>query len=245
MGSIRLKTLTNRGELPNMYTVGLRMDLLMAIKHKDMEALYSLLESGIDLNPPSIEGTYLSWAWGRFGSYDFDIVKLLIAHGAAINDTSHPSIICAAGRGKLEELAYVVERGADVNARDEAGHSALWHSVYGECVDEANWLIEAGLRLDWHGEQALQLAASTGSLPLVKLLLERGIHADARTVGGEEHSNSPLQQAAMYDHEETATYLLEQGADPLLCNDWGQNAYELARVNKLPAMMTLIRAYEK
>lgn len=226
-----------------MHSVGLRMDLLMAIKHKDLEALYSLLESEIDLNPPSVEGTYLSWSWGRFGSYDFDIVKQLIARGAALNDASHPSIVCAAGRGKLEELAYVVERGADVNAVDEAGHSALWHAIYGECTEEAQWLIEAGLRLDWHGKQALQLAASTGCVALVKLLLAQGIHPDARTVGGDERSNSPLHQAVMYGHEETVAYLLEQGADPSLCNDWGQNAYEIARLNKQPEIMKLIQRH--
>ncbi|QKS47759.1 ankyrin repeat domain-containing protein (plasmid) [Paenibacillus cellulosilyticus] len=235
---------TNRGELPNMYTVGLRMDLLMAIKHKDLEALYPLLDSGIDLNPPSMEGTYLSWAWGKFGSYDFDIVKRLIAHGAALNDATYPAIICAAGRGKLDELAYVVERGADVNAVDEAGHSALWHAVYGECAKEVQWLIEAGLKLDRHGEQALQLAASIGHLAIVKLIIERGVHCDARTVGDADRSYTPLHQAVMYGHEETAAYLLELGANPALYNDFGQNAYDLAKLNKLPAMMLLVQRYE-
>ncbi|GMK41888.1 hypothetical protein PCCS19_49470 [Paenibacillus sp. CCS19] len=227
-----------------MYTVGLRTDLLMAIKHKDLEALYSLLGSGVDLNPPSMEGTYLSWAWGKFGSYDFDVVKLLIEHGAALNDRSLPAITCAAGRGKLSELAYVVERGADVNAVDEAGHSALWHAVYGAYIEEVKWLLDAGLRLEQHGVQALRLAASIGSLPMVKLLIERGVHPDARASRDADDSYTALHQAVMYGHKETAAFLLEQGADPAICNDSGQNAYDIAKLNELPSMVKLIRRYE-
>mgnify|MGYP001254018713 CR=1 FL=1 len=227
-----------------MYTVGLRTDLLMAIKHKDLEALYSLLDGGVELNPPSMEGTYLSWAWGKFGSYDFEVVKLLIERGAAVNDASFPAIIGASGRGKLEELVYVMERGADINAADEAGHSALWYAVYGECLAEAQWLIEAGLSLDRHGVPALQLAASIGSLSIVKLLTERGVHPDARTSQDADSSYTALHRAVMYGHKEVAAYLLEQGADPLLCNICGQNAYDLAKLNEQSSMAKWIRRYE-
>lgn len=227
-----------------MYTVGLRTDLLMAIKYKDLEALHSLLDGGVELNPPSMEGTYLSWAWGKFGSYDFDVVKLLIEQGAALNDASYPAIIGAAGRGKLNELAYVIERGADINAVDEAGHSALWHAVYGECLEEAQWLIGTGLSLDQHGTQAMQLAASIGSLPIVKLLTEHGIQPDARSMQDADSSYTALHRAVMYGHKETAAYLLEQGANPALCNDFGQNAYDLAKLNDQFSMAKLIRRYE-
>ncbi|EFM11389.1 Ankyrin [Paenibacillus curdlanolyticus YK9] len=225
-----------------MKTAVLQDQMMLAIKQKDKAAVCQLIvEQGLELNPLSAEGTYLSWAWGRFGGYDFELIQLLIEHGAELNDPSFPAIVCAAGRGKLEELKYVLDRGADVNAANPLGHSAMWHAVYGEFVEEAELLLEAGLRLDVHGEKSLVLAASIGSLPFVKLLVERGVPVDG--LGDKDgDGGAPLHQAAMYGHLEVVQYLLHQGADVTVRNNYGQTARDVAELNEQADIAALLKS---
>jgi len=45
---------------------------------------------------------------------DFLIVKLLFKNQADLNDIQFPSIVAASRRGKIEEIQYVLDRGADI-----------------------------------------------------------------------------------------------------------------------------------
>jgi ankyrin repeat protein len=59
---------------------------------------------------------------------DLEMVKLLIAHGADVNQANFrgatPLMGAAVGRN-ASVVKYLIEKGADVNARDKDGHTAL------------------------------------------------------------------------------------------------------------------------
>lgn len=77
-----------------------------------------------DLSPIPGYGTYLDRAWLHRHEYSFDIVKLLIEYGESLNYPGYPSIVMAARRGKYDEIQFVLDRGADINAVTHTGVSA-------------------------------------------------------------------------------------------------------------------------
>ena len=89
-------------------------------------------------------------------------------------------LMYAALYGNVESCKLLLDRGAAVNARNDAGGTALMYAV--DDVAKTKLLLERGadpnLR-SGEGRTALMIAvANSGSFPVVKLLLEKG--ADAK-----------------------------------------------------------------
>jgi ankyrin repeat protein len=220
-------------------------ELIAAFKHKDRETVKAIVSSGFDLNSKLRGVTYLEYAWRHFGDYDFDIIKLLLEHGAQINDPSVPSITLASGRGAINELQYVLDLGADINAIDHVGTSALSSAAYEGHVEEAKFLLRSGLDLERHGGKALQIAARRGQMEMVRLLVEEGANINYQVF--HEHADksaTPLHNAALFGHLPIVKYLLEHGADPTLKDYYGDRAFSNAKRQKYTEIMKLIAAYE-
>lgn len=224
----------------------LNQEMIKAFKEKDIGTVIALIASGIDLNyraPGS--GTYLNYAWSGFGEYDFEIVKLLIDNGAELNNPSLPAIVDASRRGRIEEIQYILDRGANINAVSHVGTSALWHAAYSGNVGLIEFLLRAGLDIVQHGGIALQVASSRGSLEIVQYLLDEKVDINYRVL--EKHSdlsNTPLHNAVLFGHLHIARFLLEQGADPTLKNAFAYRPYSIAVSQKNNEMMELIASYE-
>lgn len=221
-------------------------ELINAFKNKDIKSVKSLIVSGIDLNyrTPGTD-TYLGFAWGYYRDYDFNIVKLLIENGAEINHPLSPSITLASGRGRIDEIQYVLDRGADINAISSVGTSALWRAAYNGHIDEIKFLLRSGLDIDMHGGHALQIAASRGKIEIVQLLVEEGANINYQDfVKHPDKTNTPLHYAALFGHLQITCFLLEKGADPTLKNHYGYRAFLIAKSQKNKEIMDLIASYE-
>jgi ankyrin repeat protein len=111
----------------------------------------------------------------------------------------------------LRTVRALLERGADVNAGNAAGRSALLFAVERGRNDAAALLAERGADVnaaDRNGAFPLLSAACSGNAGLVSLLADRG--ADVRTAhpGG----RTPLMCAAQGGHTAVVLQLLERGA---------------------------------
>lgn len=216
-----------------------------ALKRNDFEAVKALLVNGFDLTPIPGFGTYLDRAWSyRYHTeYDFEIVKLLIEYGESLNYPGLPSIYMAAMHGNLEEMQYVLDRGADINAITHTKVSALWTSAYDNKKEVVQFLIDAGIDLKAHGGTALQIAAFRGQLDIVKILLDAGSDINYQCFEGHpDLSYTPLHKAA-YGQLSVVQYLLEAGADTRLKNLYGERAVHVARSNN-KEIADLISKYE-
>lgn len=118
-----------------------------------------------------------------------DAVRLLIKHGAAVNDVSqsgHTALHSAAQYTNMEPIQVLVEAGADLEAGDMAGQKPLHYAAggsYSETIspDAALALLNLGAEVNAQtdcAETALHLAAGRagqpGSVQVVDLLLRRG-----------------------------------------------------------------------
>lgn len=128
----------------------------------------------------------------------------LIFHYAALGNLKHPTM-----------LAYLKERGADINHCDEKLGTPLTLGMFKGDVDEqfARWLIKEGADVTTHapsGERstALHKAAEFGSLDLIKLILDKGGHTlfDKKDV----KNATPLLIAAEHGREDVVELFLGQ-----------------------------------
>lgn len=145
-------------------------------------------------------------------------ISLLSALGAVlagpptVHAQSAPAIIEALRAGDLETVSTLVAEGADVNAPQGDGATALHWAAHRNDLDVATLLIEAGADVNTAntlGATPLWLAAINGSAPMVERLLESGADPDVSLKMGE----TPLMTAARSGDLRTVELLLEYGAD--------------------------------
>lgn len=168
-----------------------------------------MVERGVPLNDRvtnnNVNFTLLGYAVEQGKPSDVDY---LLSHGARM----YPLLVERANPRMLEHL---LDRGFDVNSRDEDGRSPL------------HYVLE---REEMHGTHDGRESAL--------VLLARGANINAR----DSHNQTLLHLAAEYPEKEWVRFLLNHGADPNI-HDWGHfTPYDIARDSKWP---DLCRAMEK
>ena len=175
--------------------------------------------------------------------------SLLAANPAALNDTTWTAArtpLHAAIRGQRPEVArLLIERGADVNARDRDGVSVLSTAALLGQTEIATLLIDRGADLredvDRRGLGPLHMAASRGHAEVVSLLLARGAPLEGRQPEGV----TPLHLAASRGRLAAAQVLVTAGADPNARSrtDWAPTPLLGALRGAGPEMVELLLAH--
>lgn len=121
------------------------------------------------------------------------------------------ALFAATGRGDLDRVEFVLSRGADVNAKDPYGGTALISAVNQKRVDIAELLVKNGADpelADAEGNRPLGLAATKNLQDMVDMLLKYGAGIDSTDSDG----MTPLMLAAKEGHSSLVNSLLEKGA---------------------------------
>jgi ankyrin repeat protein len=128
-------------------------------------------------------------------------------------DASAAGVATAAREGDVSSVRDQLNAGADVNALESDGTSALLWAAYHSSLELAQLLLDAGADpnvANGFGVTPLLQASRIGDAAMVRLLLERG--ADVRTAARE--GETPLMAAARTGNAEAVQLLLEHGSDP-------------------------------
>ena len=145
------------------------------------------------------------------------------AAGAPSESAVDASLVDAAEQGRAALVRVLVDGGADVNATQVDGMTALHWAVYHDDAATARLLVHAGADADAgnrYGVRPLALAATNANADIVRLLLEAGADANASLLGGE----TVLMTAARTGSPEAVDALVAHGADPDARERRGQTA---------------------
>ncbi|MEN9705815.1 MAG: hypothetical protein RLZZ393_1694, partial [Pseudomonadota bacterium] len=145
-----------------------------------------------------------SFAWKALST-----VLLSVMAGTAY---SQAEIVDAASRGDKAEIERLLKSGADVNAQQLDGATALQWAAYRGDAALAERLLKAGAKpglANHNGATPLWLAASRGEASVVRALLKGGADANEKLPLGRR----PLMLAARAGSVDAVRALLERGAE--------------------------------
>jgi RNA polymerase sigma factor (sigma-70 family) len=174
-------------------------ELVRASVEGDLATVRKLVESGADVNSTDEHGM------GPLLTFTPSVTEYLLSKGAdpnrQKNESSAPVLVGVAYMNNLECVRLLLEAGADPNAVNECGETALHSSL-----THANESVSAA---DRHA--VVQLLIKHGADPnrrTIPGMITQGFWRDTRTRG-----ETPLHRAAAFASEETVKFLLEAGAD--------------------------------
>ncbi len=208
--------------------------LHLAVRNGNLAMVNALLDAGADVNVLSAHGTALhaprsGWDW-------FAIVDVLLEAGMDVNlvgeehaTTMLMESLSVRWSDSSAQLALrFLARGADPNARDGDGRTAL-HKAFLKGPDVYRVLLDAGAEataVDDRGTSPLHLVAGGGRQGVIPMLVEAGADLDLLNGNGQ----APLHLAVGHFQENLARVaeLLEAGADPSLRTEDGDTPLHLA-----------------
>ena len=172
-------------------------------------------------------------------------VLSLIRDGAGVNARGSTNgstpLIKAAARGFTDTVRILVEKGAEVDATDNAGRTALMEAAFEGYTETVRFLLQKGANINVHDNEGwtpLFWAAFSRRTETVRLLLEKRADVNAKN----KYQDTALIHAAYAGDTDTIGVLLENHADINAKDDMGRTALmEAARQDHLDTVRVLVQ----
>jgi ankyrin repeat protein len=169
-------------------------------------------------------------------------VVLLVVLPFTASAVNRPPLIEAAKNGEKDALRTLLQKGANVNAAEGDGSTALHWASYRDDVETADILIRAGAKVNAAndlGVTALWTASQNGSEVMVRRLLEAGANPNAALLAGE----TPLMVASRAGNPKAVELLLARGANVNAHGTRNQTALMWAVSEKHPDVVKVLLAH--
>ncbi|BBN18397.1 hypothetical protein MPTK1_8g02160 [Marchantia polymorpha subsp. ruderalis] len=199
-----VKMLLDAGADKDARSVDGRTAVFRAAAKGDSLLVELLLECGASKSIKTLEGK---------SPYDIAVEK---GHGAVLNALElGDGLLTAARKGDLEVVRRYLGKGAQVDAGDQYGWTALHCAAFKGHAEVVGELLAHGASVqsrDLEGHTPLHCAVETGRKDVVQLLIGRGADVNAQSVRGA----TPLNIAAALKYAGILRFLLHRGADRAL-----------------------------
>src|SRR5213593_3245695 len=156
--------------------------------------------------------------------------------------SSRPPLVDAARNADREAVRALIQQGANVNAAEADGTTALHWASYRDDVESADLLIRAGAKVNAAndlGATPLWTASLNGSAPMVKRLLEAGANPNAALLAGE----TPVMVASRSGYPVVVEQLIAKGANVNARGARGQTALMWAVAQRHPECVKVLLAH--
>jgi len=223
--------------------------LMFAADNGHTEIVRLLLEAGANPNVSMATRDYDTPLLMAIRWEDLELVKLLVLWGATVdacNRKGTTALASASDTGYTDMVEFLIECGADVNAKQIDDHfTPLLYACQSGRLETARLLLDRGALVDAHSiycATPLMWAASQGHTELCSLLIERGADVNAYCIRG----ITPLMMAAEAGKADIVELLLTFGVkidEQDLLRNGGNTALLFASQNgSLPAVRILLQA---
>lgn len=152
-------------------------------------------------------------------------------YGTSTTENGITPLMDACVKDNLEIAEILVENGANVNATTEENNTALLLAGTRHYSRIVKFLLENGadpnIKLNKMSTSPgmTALHASTYSMDVVRLLVEKGADVNALMLNKDEHNGkTPLMIACQGNKKDIVKYLCEHGADPNITDSNGKKA---------------------
>jgi ankyrin repeat protein len=155
---------------------------------------------------------------------------------------ARPPLSDAAKSGDKDTLRSLLEKGANVNATEGDGTTALHWASYRDDLEAVDLLLRAGAKVNVAndlGVTPLWTACQNGSEAMVRRLLAAGANPNAKLLIGE----TPLMTAARVGNPRVVEQLLAKGADPNARAARDQTALMWAVAQEHPEVVKVLLAH--
>ncbi|MCA1292676.1 ankyrin repeat domain-containing protein [Paenibacillus sp. alder61] len=221
-------------------------EMALYIYEGDVAAIETRLADGWDLEEKIKLGTRI-----KLSPLDLalimdrlEIVKLLVRHGAELNEPGNPAFLLAVRYGREETVRFVREQGARIDLVNHVGSGAYQEAYYGKS-GHIPLIRELGLDLREHGGETLRTAVSDHKLNIVEYLLDHGVDINYNEPDMVyPYRATPLTVAARNGNMAMVRYLVERGADVTLAEKNGERPYTIAVAAKNRDMAEFFKALE-
>lgn len=193
-----------------------RSPLITAVKNDHVDIIKFMLKnykedlnieqvSTIVIDKKSIEDAPPLWTAATMGR--FDIVRVLVEHGADINHTTKSNstpIRGAAYDGHTEIVEYLTNKGADIHKANNCGQSPLSIAAAMERCECVKFLLKKGANVHQKGhneDTPLHVCVESGSYNVSKLLVDAGALNTPNVLG-----HTPAMLAACHGHYKLLEY---------------------------------------
>jgi ankyrin len=158
-----------------------------AVLQGKKEVVRALLQKGVDVNVPQIDGTTaLHWA---VRADDLEMADLLLRAGARASATNRDGATpmqLASLNGSAAMIGRLLKAGVDANAPlSSSGDTALMLAARTGKPEAVKLLLDSGAKVDaresWGDTTALMWAVAEGNHAVVRLLIDRGGDVNLRS----------------------------------------------------------------
>jgi len=126
----------------------------------------------------------------------------------------------------------------ELNITNKRNETPLMLAAISGELEIVRLLVEKGAEVNRRGWSALHYAATGGHVPVVRYLIERNAYIDAES----PNKTTPLMMAARHQHIAAMHLLVELGADPSAVNEAGVAAADYMRMLGQPDEERWLRA---
>lgn len=145
----------------------------------------------------------------------------------------------AAERGDFDNILRLLHAGANPEAPDQAGRTALINAAWRGRKSAVTLLVDLGTDpgvMDKARRTPLMWSAINGHASVARVMADAGADTDRR----DADELTPLMRAAWNGHAEVVRILLAAGADPNARDPSGRTAKDYARLSGNPSIIALL-----
>lgn len=195
--------------------------LFLAVLNKDPDLVGRLLKKGEKMSRKTGPTGFTVVHYVARGCQDVGILEFALSKGGSVEWTDNRGqtpLFYAFMMGYPQIVNTLVDRGADVNAEDNAGYLVTYYAANAALnegtMEALDVLISRGAdinRLNRGGYSMMSACAQHGFIPVMEILLEKG--ADIR-VRNTAYGGTLLHDAALGGHIESVRFIIGKGLGP-------------------------------